>query len=301
MIAVGVDAGGTHTIAIAMRDGTLLDPSVGAGANPHAAGMERAVDVIAQTIVASTGGGAPDAIVVGAAGAGVDAVAHAMLAALALRFPHARIDVQDDARLALRSAVSSGDGIALVAGTGSIAYAEIGEKVYRAGGLGHLLGDEGSGFAIGAAALRTTLRALEGRAPRDELVEAVAGSVAAVTARDLVAYVYDGGAPVAKVAGFAPLVLDAASRGDRAASKIVQAAALDLFGLVQVVARMAAPLPERELPLALCGGLLASNSLLTYLVETRIANELPQLAIVKNPSPPHAGAVAAAQALLENA
>ncbi|MBV8152832.1 MAG: hypothetical protein JOY98_00305 [Candidatus Eremiobacteraeota bacterium] len=300
MIAVGVDAGGTSTVAAAMHDGALLEPATGPSANPHARGVDHAVDAIAATIARATGGIAPDAIVVGAAGAGVASVAGAIRAGLSIRFPRAHIEVKDDAALALRAAIARGDGMVLVAGTGSIAYAEIGNAAYRAGGFGALLGDEGSGFAIGAAALRATVRALDGRAVRDELADAILARAEASTARELVAATCAHDAPVATIASFAPLVIDAATRGERAAAKIVQAAALELFDLVRAVLRKAPPLDGAELPLAFAGGLLASNSLLTYLVETRIANELPHLAIVKNAAPPYAAAAAAAQVLLEN-
>jgi hypothetical protein len=56
---------------------------------------------------------------------------------------------------------------------------------------------------------------------------------------------------------------------------------------------------EREIPLVLAGGLLRERSLLTFLLETRIANELPALAIVHDGAAPHFGALAEARSLLE--
>lgn len=301
MIAVGVDAGGSSTVAVAMRDGELLRPATGPGANVGVAGVDRAALTIGDAISAASESASPDAVVVGVAGGGTARTASALLTALTARFPQTRIEVTDDAHVALRAGVPAGDAVALIAGTGSIAYAEIGGSIYRAGGLGYLVGDEGSGFAIGASALRLALKAAEGRAPSDALTQAVLARTGTHVARDAVAFLYAGDEPVATVASFAGLVLDSAAVGERSAIKIVQSAALDLFDLVRAICRIA-PIPiGQETPLALCGGVLGENSMLTYLLETRVANELPHLAIVKNATAPHFGALAQARALAGDA
>jgi N-acetylglucosamine kinase-like BadF-type ATPase len=297
VIAVGVDAGGSHTTAVAMRDGELLRPATGPGANAAVAGIDRAAAAIGDIIAAATESALPDAVVVGVAGAGMERTASALLAALAARFPQTRIEVTDDAHVALRAAVPAGEAIALIAGTGSIAYAEIGGKTFRAGGFGYLVGDEGSGFAIGASAVRLALKSAEGRAPGDALTQAVFARMGTSSAREAVAFLSSGDAPVSTVASVAALVLESAAAGERSAVKIVQTAALDLFDLVRAICRIASIGNARETPLALCGGTLSENSMLTYLLETRVANELPHLSIVKNPAAPHFGALAQARAL----
>jgi len=77
----------------------------------------------------------------------------------------------------------------------------------------------------------------------------------------------------------------------------VQTAALELFELVRALCR-AADVDSRPLPLVFSGGLLRRNSLLTYLIETRIANELPHLRLIKDGPEPHFGALALARGLL---
>lgn len=301
MIAVGVDAGGSGTVAIAMRDGELLRPATGPGANVGVTGVDRAALTIGDAISAASESATPDAVVVGVAGGGAERTASALLTALTARFPQARIEVTDDAHVALRAGVPAGDAVALIAGTGSIAYAEIGGNVYRAGGFGYLVGDEGSGFAIGASALRLALKSAEGRAPSDALTQAVLARTGTHNVRDSVDFLYAGDAPVSTVASFAGIVLEAAAAGERSAVKIVQSAALDLFELVRTVCRIARIGNGKETPLALCGGVLGENSMLTYLLETRVANELPHLTIVKNATEPHFGALAQARALAGDA
>ena len=57
-----------------------------------------------------------------------------------------------------------GVGVALIAGTGSVAFGRAADgRTIRCGGWGYLLGDEGSGYAIGRAALRLAPRRFRSR------------------------------------------------------------------------------------------------------------------------------------------
>lgn len=296
-VAVGVDAGGSSTVVGISHDGIFVRKSVGPGANPSSQGIESASDTIAKTITAGLEGATPDAIVVGAAGAGRGETAREMTGALQSRFAGAIVAVSDDAHIALRAAVPDGPGAVLIAGTGSIAYAQWESVSYRSGGYGYLLGDEGSGFAIGAAAAKTLLRHYDGRVARDEFVDAVEGALAARSPLDVLARIYGNPNAVTAVAALAPLAIECANRGSRSASKIVQAAALDLAELVKALVQRAG-MAASGAPIVLAGGLLGSNSLLTFLLETRLQNDLPAMPILKNGSEPYAGALAAAERAL---
>lgn len=297
-IAVGVDAGGTSTRAAVSRDGAFETVHESAGASASALGIEEAANRIATAIAAATRDETPDAIYVGAAGAGRAGVSEKIQALLAARFSGARIGVGDDASIVLRAVAPDGPGIVLVAGTGSIAYAlnSAGER-FRAGGYGYLLGDEGSGFAIGLAAARHLSRVLDGRAPADELSAQVQRLLGVDTQAGLFDRVYAGDAPVAAVAALAKDVIALASSGVRSANKIVQTAALELSDLVKTVAKKAA-LQHDAVPLVLAGGLLKENSVLTFLLETRLQSDLPGAEIVKRGVDAYRGALRAAEAML---
>lgn len=65
------------------------------------------------------------------------------------------VRVLSDVELAHEAAFDGGPGILVIAGTGSIAFGKNSKgQTRRAGGLGALLGDEGSGFWLGREALR---------------------------------------------------------------------------------------------------------------------------------------------------
>ncbi|MBV8491303.1 MAG: hypothetical protein JO199_12305 [Candidatus Eremiobacteraeota bacterium] len=294
-VAVGVDAGGS-SVHVSI-DGEPADVTH-SPANATTYGIERVASTIGDAVERALKHRRAAAIVVGAAGTGRESVANALQAALSMRFSQSNVRVVDDAKIALRAVAGGGDGIVLIAGTGSIAYGEISGARYRAGGYGYAFGDDGSGYAIGSAALRLLARSFEGRAPRDSMLDAIAAVLEAASVQELVARVYASESPVRTVAEIAPVVIEFAGRSERSAAKIVQAAALELSDLVRTVWRLAA-IGDREVPLGLSGGLLnAENSLLSYLLETRLANELPHARIEKRFSAVD-GAVAMARELMQ--
>ena len=296
-ITVGVDAGGTSTIAALASDGEFVRSIQGPAANASSAGIARAGETIADTVTLALDGAEPHALFVGAAGAGRSDVAQALTDVLKERFPSSRIGVRDDAYIALRAVVPQGDGVVLVCGTGSIAYAERGGESFRAGGYGYLLGDEGSGYAIGAAAVKTLLRSYDGRTPRDAFLEELERALDVRDIYGALALVYGSERPVTRLASLAPLVIDAANRGERSANKIVQAAALELADLVKSVVKRS-ELAGSSAPIVFAGGLLRRNSLLTYLLESRLSNDFPSMPIRKEDVEPYIGALAAADALM---
>lgn len=297
-VAVGVDAGGSSTVVGISHDAVFVRKNVGPGANPSSIGVAVASATIATTILAALDGKLPDAIVVGAAGAGRGDIARDMTSALQSRFSGANVEVSDDAHIALRAAVPEGPGAVLIAGTGSIAYAQWEGTPYRSGGYGYLLGDDGSGFAIGAAAAKALLRHYDGRAPRDEFITAIEEALDARAAFDVLERIYGNPNAVSRIAALAPLAIERASRGSRSAGKIVQNAALELAELVKSLVKRAG-MSTSSSPIVLAGGLLGSNSMLTFLLETRLQNDLPSMSIVKNAREPYAGALVAAERSLQ--
>ncbi len=294
MIAVGVDAGGTTTIAAAARSGRRGAAATGPGANLTTAGVAAAGAIIVTTIRAALAGDQPDSIHIGAAGAGRPDLARALAALVGAVFPLARVTVGHDATIALRSLIADGAGVVLVAGTGSVAYAEHGDVSALVGGHGWLLGDEGSAFALGMAALRLAARVRDGRAARDETTDLVERALHAPDRAALHAAVYTGPLEPARIAALAPSIVAFAGKGNRASTKIVQEAAKDLGDLLRSAAR-GAGLLEASPPIALTGGLLRENSLLTFLLETRINGDFTGSAIVRGPAEPVAGALRLAE------
>lgn len=156
----------------------------------------------------------------------------------------------------------TGEAIGLIAGTGSVGIGRDRDgQIAIAGGWGPLLGDEGSGFAIGRAALRKTLSHLEGGGTLQSLSDAVCAHLKYTTATAIKGRIAQAEDPRHFVSQLAPLVMKQAMEGDPTANEIVQQAASDLSGLV-VRLRDRLGFSGDHLPLSLSGGLFQAGSLL---------------------------------------
>jgi glucosamine kinase len=294
VICVGVDAGGSATVAAVSEGGVFRREARGPGANPTTIGVDDAADVIITVVRDALAGAHPDAIHAGAAGAGRARVAEHLRELIGLAFRGARVTAGDDAAIALRAAIPDGDGAVLIAGTGSTAYAEHGARAQRVGGLGYLAGDEGSAFWIGMQAVKLYGRVLDGRANRDETTDLVARALDAPDREHYLGALYDAPMKPAKIAALAPSILAFAGKGNRASTKIVQAAAQELGDLLKSALR-AVDLLDASPRVALAGGLFGENSLLSFLVETRLNGDVAGASVVKGGDEPVRGALRLAE------
>jgi glucosamine kinase len=211
-----------------------------------------------------------DVLVVGAAGAGRDPERDELRKALRGENLAQRVVVTTDIEIALAAAFAEGPGIVISAGTGSIAVGrDRAGKQHRIGGYGWQMGDEGSGYAIGRAALGAVSRAADGRSPRTSLSERL---LRATRSSDLDALIrWAAGASPAEVAALAPHVLAVAAEGDQLAQGITDYAARELSQLAICL------LPKMELDppvrVAVTGGLLAPDQPLRKTLLAKLAEE----------------------------
>ena len=124
-----------------------------------------------------------------------------------------------------------------------------------ASGWGHILGDEGSGYAVGRQALQAAVRALDGRGQPTALTEALMDYWKLRSPDDLLTEVYHH-AGKADIARISPLVFQIArAAGDTVARRIMRSAAQEL-ALAALTVGSALDFAEGGMPLALGGGLL---------------------------------------------
>lgn len=281
---IGVDGGGTKTTACAAGlDGTVLARTEKGPANHHIIGLNAFAALIRAVIddlARAAGRSETDLALVSLGLAGADrARDHALLldaiAGIKLSCPCL---VSSDARIALAAGLGEREeGIVLIAGTGSIAYGvTAGGETFRAGGWGHLVSDEGSGYDIGRQAISRGLKSREGRDIPSPLLDAVLARLGLPDPDALIGFVYSPHAAKADIAALAETVLAAASRGDALAADIVAAAAADLAGLVlSVIAR---GFPGRgPVTVVPYGGLLVGSPLLRGLVAARLGRRVELL------------------------
>ncbi|MBT4694062.1 MAG: hypothetical protein HOB73_12020 [Planctomycetaceae bacterium] len=146
-----------------------------------------------------------------------------------------KVIVTHDAMAVLYAANYKGVGVALIAGTGSIAFGRNrNEQTARCGGLGPNNSDAGSGYAITMAALKAGLESAGVAIPNSQQIADMQRC---------------------EIAALAPLVFQASDAGDEQATAVVSAAAHDLANLVINVAEEL-ELAGRLFTLGLAGGVL---------------------------------------------
>ncbi|MFF4340396.1 N-acetylglucosamine kinase [Kitasatospora sp. NPDC001540] len=279
---LGLDAGGSRTRAVlADRAGTVLGRGGAPGANPAGGDPGTALAHLAAAATAALGGRPPGRVAgcaIGLAGhrALPDPAAFAERCRAALRLDVPVLLVPDSVPALASGGVTDGTGTVLIAGTGAVCVRlDAGRVADRHGGLGWLLGDEGSGFWLG----RQALRRAHAR-PGSPLGALVRAHCAADTPEALLRWAY-AGAP-RRLAELAAPVCALAATGDPDARALTDSAADHLAALVRATAR-----PGR--PLVLSGSVATSPGPL----RTRLHDLLADLA----PRTPATDAATAAAAL----
>ena len=293
-ILIGADVGGTKTAA-AVSDGVrVIGRAEGPGGAVRPGRALASAGVIAEVVrqaLAAAGHLTGDVLVVGAAGAGRELEQDELRKALRVERLAAKVVVVTDIEIALTAAFGDGPGVVVSAGTGSVAVGrDTTGQQHRIGGYGWQMGDEGSGYAIGRAALGAVSRAVDGRSPRTALNERV---LTATRSPDFEALVrWAAGASPAEVAAIAPHVLEVAARGDTLAQGIADYAARELSQLAICLLPMMDV--EGRIGVATTGGLLSADGALRKRVLAILAEE-PALQTIDAPVDAVLGAIRLAE------
>jgi N-acetylglucosamine kinase-like BadF-type ATPase len=294
MFVLGIDAGATKTVCyLADGDGRTLGEGRGSGANLHAHGELEVEKVLHEVIEQALGDHAirPDAVCVGVAGVDRqedDRLMRGIMRRLGLG---AQTLIVNDALVALVAGVGDEPGVVLVAGTGSIAYGVNRDRfAARAGGWGHVLGDEGSGYWIGRLALMAVVREADGRGPGTALTPLVLEHFGIGRVDGLVRQVYDDQMRRQSVHALGPIVDRARVEGDVVAAEILREAGVEL-------ARAAASVIERlgmrgqPFETVLSGSMFRLIPSLADDVIRRLAEVAPRSAVSRLTAEPARGAV----------
>jgi glucosamine kinase len=255
---LGVDGGGTQCRArLTERSfrgdpGTVLGEGVAGPANIRLGLLESFAAVLEATHQCLDEAGLGSAALgrTAACLALAGATEPALLAAARRRpLPFASTTIVTDAQAACIGAHGGQDGAIVVIGTGSIGWAEIGGRRFRAGGWGMPISDEGSGAWLGCEALRRALWAHDGRIAWTPLLTALFAEFDA----DPHAIVrWAGQARPGDYGRFARLVVEHAERGDPVGRELMRSAAVHINALAARLGAFGTP------RLALVGGLAAS-------------------------------------------
>ena len=238
---IGIDAGGTKTLCqLADASGTVIAEARGPGANLQASGELQVEKVLHEVMEQAIGERpiVPSVICLGIAG--VDRPDDALVVrGIMKRIGYkARIIVVNDALVALEAGVPGEPGVVIISGTGSICYGRNSRgEAARSGGWGYVLGDEGSGYWIGRAALRAVLREADERGPKTALTPLLLQHFDVDRAQNVIHQVYHTNLKPAAIGALARCVHAAYLDGDQVAVGILRGAANELEAGALSVAR----------------------------------------------------------------
>ncbi len=193
-----------------------------------------------------------------------------------------------DAAIAFAGASAGRAGVAVIAGTGSVAYGRNTKgHAARAGGYGYLIDDAGGGVSLGRAALRAVLASEDGRGPATALRPLVAARLGGWP--QIRRRVYGEGGGRALLASLVPLVERAALRGDDVAQNILREAGHELGELVIAVASRLKMLDE-AFSVFPVGGVFETGRLLLGPLRRSLRRRAPRCVIRPPAFPPEVGA-----------
>lgn len=281
-IFVGVDGGGTKTLAVVLDEsGDVLSEGVTGASNPLRVGIETAVTNVAGAIDKACdviGKLRSDvvAVQIGLAGVRREDVRARMRESLVEELNVEKLEVVTDAEIALYGATNGAAGLVIIAGTGSICCGRNARgEIAMAGGWGPIAGDEGSGSGIARRALQSIAKASDGRAEKTSLSQYALDYFRAASVEDLATVIYAPMMTNDRIAGFTKLVIKAAREKDFVAIDLLNEGAGEL-GLAAnaVIGRL--KLEKQKFQVAYVGGVFnAQHLIFDRLIET-IRREAPQ-------------------------
>jgi N-acetylglucosamine kinase-like BadF-type ATPase len=291
---LGIDAGGTKTVCQLADDaGNVLSEARGTGANLQAVGELEVEKVLHHVMDEAIGERSIVPAVICLGIAGVDRPDDAMVVrGIMKRIGYkARVLVVNDALVALEAGAPGQPGVVIISGTGSISYGRNARgEAARSGGWGYVLGDEGSGYWIGRAALRAVLREADERGPKTALTPLLLQHFGVSKAQGLIHEVYHTNLKPTAIGVLARSVSTAFSQGDRAAIGILRAAADELESAALSVARRLEMVGE-PFVFILAGGIFRAVAWLEQELARRLPLSAPGATVQLLEREPASGAV----------
>jgi N-acetylglucosamine kinase-like BadF-type ATPase len=291
---LGVDGGATKTLA-AVLDLERMEVHLAHGgpSNEDAIGAHAAVAALLAVAGEATG----------RAGVSEDQLARSVLAvagtdtqSIERHVRDARADwiVVNDVVAAWAAATDAQPGIGVISGTGSNVFG-VGRdgRSWRAGGWGHLLGDEGSGYWIGRESIKLALHDRDGTGPHTALSEHAQSFFGVPSAEALAAQVYSKPLTKAEIAAFAKVAGTLAERGERDARELYERAARELGAQIAAVIRETGlgDDPTASFPVGLIGSAFHAGEVFIGPLRKRVAEMAANAAVTVVDTPPVAGSL----------
>jgi glucosamine kinase len=286
---MGVDGGATKTLAavLDLRERTL-HLGHGASSNADAVGARAAtVSLLKATDEAMEKAGIGreqlDAAVLAIAGTDTDAVA----AHLRESRPGTWLVVNDVVG-AWAAATGAQPGVGVISGTGSNVFG-VGQdgRSWRAGGWGHVLGDEGSGYWLALESIKATLADRERSGTQTALSAAAVEFFGVASVEALATLVYSKPLTKGEIAAFAVETARVAHAGDAVACALYERAAAEMGRKVAAVVEQTGLVGD--FPVGLIGSAFKAGALFVDPLVAVVRRLAPQARVAVVEMPPVGG------------
>lgn len=282
---IGIDGGGSQsTILLIDKHNNELIRVKGGPTNPFSIGIDKTESVLTESIKGATykanrsmadGAG----ICIGSAGVHHRQNAEDLHTRLSSHFPKTNIHVTNDYEIALVGGTGTLEGIILISGAGSVAYGRSRNHDFvRAGGWGHLIGDEGSAYYIGKQALISIFETCDTDQNQTLLEKMIMKRENCRDLDDLMFWAYKS-ATKKDIADLAIIVDKAYMKGDPTSHKILLNAANCLIKLLDNI-KSRLLFSTEEIPMIISGGVLLYNDFVQSKFLIGVREKHPDICLV---------------------
>ena len=266
---LGIDGGGTKTeLLLTDLAGNPVDRLILGASNPVDIGMDATKQVLREGIrqLCSSMDLGEVSVYAGLAG-GITGNNQETVRQFLKSLGFGAVASGSDVDTALQLCLQGRDGICLIMGTGIVAFVQKGEKRHRIAGWGYLLDKGGSGYNLGADALDSALRHIDGRGGSPLLRQLVEQKLQKPLP-ETISQIYKSGKT--GISSFAPLVFEALEQGDPEAERILTRNIQEVSRIIAAGCSYLEPCPK----VAICGGLAQKAHVLRPFFDAMLENEV---------------------------
>lgn len=228
---LGIDGGATKTLfALADKSGKIIRTKCLGPCNPVDIGFENSKAILSEGIAFAAGDVHNSDISMFAGISGGNAGENEKkLSEFFESFRFASFGVGNDAMNIIAAGLGENDGIAVIMGTGCVAFSKVSEKLTQYGGFGYLFDNGGDGYNIGRDAIHAALYDETGGGCHTEITKLLYKRNGCSSDEFLAKY-YEKGKSY--IASFSKEVFEAYDRGDAVAEKILYKNMAEIANLV---------------------------------------------------------------------
>lgn len=268
MYYVGVDGGGTKTLFVLYNEsGVELKRHLEGTCHFAQVGYDGLKKVIASGIETILTGIKDEKVIIGLGLAGYgreSSVRKNIEENLSEVLTGCEWYVTSDSEIALIGALNLQPGILVIAGTGSIAMAHLGEKMFRAGGWGYMIGDEGSAYWIAKKVLEAFSKQSDGRMEKTKLYDLIKEDLHLENDADVISFVL-AHSKREEIAAFALYGYEAAKCQDKVALEIYEQASVEIALMINTLAKQ---FPTQQVLASYAGGVFKAKELMLPMIQS---------------------------------